>query len=425
MKKLFLTSGLVICLVCPVFADTEVTGSGNECVYDTLGTYTGPSTLVANWEPIVSGAITLDSKKYSSATATSGTTATTAAAPATVYVKFDTSVHNGTPVTTSNEITALTTNAALKGHTFAGFYTAKAGTGTQVINSSGTFLDAAKTQVSTAGGTTTWYAHYTPNISGAITLNSNYYTSSSASTATYTASPAAETTPLYSVYNYGIYTTKPTLSNYTSATKYTQLTTLPQITGYTFGGFYTTKGGTGTQVIDASGSILSAAKTRVTAVNGTKTWYAKWTPNERTITYTCGDKPTGCTSNFTANRSAPAAATLNYDSTYTISAAPDASTSCELPGYHFKEWSCNYNLDTGASGATVYAPGASNTFKVDANVTCKVVWEANSITLTWNDNGATTAHAGGGATCSYDSGITIPTTPPELTGYTFDGWIIE
>lgn len=34
-----------------VFADNPVTGSGTECVYSTLNTYTGPSIIKANWDP--------------------------------------------------------------------------------------------------------------------------------------------------------------------------------------------------------------------------------------------------------------------------------------------------------------------------------------------------------------------------------------
>ena len=49
---------------------------------------------------------------------------------------------------------------------FAGFYTTKATGGTQVIDASGNFTDAAKTQVSTSGGTATWYSRWTEDPNG-------------------------------------------------------------------------------------------------------------------------------------------------------------------------------------------------------------------------------------------------------------------
>ena len=64
-------------------------------------------------------------------------------------------------------------NTDIDGYTYpvVTFYTGKAGSGIQVIKSDKTFADAATTQVTTAGGTATWYAHYTAN-----TYNVTYYT---------------------------------------------------------------------------------------------------------------------------------------------------------------------------------------------------------------------------------------------------------
>jgi len=47
----------------------------------------------------------------------------------------------------------------------------------------------------------------------------------------------------------------------------------------------------------------------------------------------------------------------------------------------------------------------------------------NTSSITWNDQGATTASSGGSATYTNGSSVsTIPTTPPQKTGHTFIGW---
>ncbi len=52
MKKIFLTSGLVLCMACPAFADFASTDTGtvaNSCDYSHLGVYSGPTQLDAIW----------------------------------------------------------------------------------------------------------------------------------------------------------------------------------------------------------------------------------------------------------------------------------------------------------------------------------------------------------------------------------------
>ncbi|MBQ6012267.1 MAG: InlB B-repeat-containing protein, partial [Alphaproteobacteria bacterium] len=462
--------------------------------------------------PNISGAITLDSKKYASTSDTTGTAATTNASAATLYSVYDYAMYTTKPTkanyTTATQYTTLATAPVQTGYTFAGFYTGKAGSGTKVINSDKTFTDAAKTLVTAAGGTATWYAHYTANtynvtyaadgtgctgtsvthtggatynatytpltfgattpvnisgitaktgyhfyqwndgttdrpagtgftwtytsaktltsvckgnISGAIKLDSKKYESSAASSGT---NPTTESNPttVYSVYKQGIYDTLPT-----DAAPGTALTTItvPTLTGYTFGGYYTTKTGTGTQLIDGEGNVLAVANQQVTTAGATPTWYAKWTANKSTITYTCGTKPSGASTNITGT--APSTVTNQaYDAEYTLSST---ANTCALPGYHFNGWSCDYNLATGAHTTTSYAGGASGTFKSTSNVICAAVWEANTIALTWSANGGnaqgggTYAPGAGTDSCTYDGSITLPAVP-EKNGYTFTGWSV-
>ena len=51
-------------------------------------------------------------------------------------------------------------------------------------------------------------------------------------------------------------------------------------------------------------------------------------------------------------------------------------------------------------------------------------YTANTINITWDDNGATTAHSGGASSCTYDSTFNLPTAPSR-TGYTFAGWAVQ
>ena len=76
MKRIFLTSGLVICMACPAFATVDLDASGNaagytnECVEPVLGVYEAdaqnPVQLEAKWTANTSGAITLVSSIYPS-----------------------------------------------------------------------------------------------------------------------------------------------------------------------------------------------------------------------------------------------------------------------------------------------------------------------------------------------------------------------
>ena len=473
---------------------------------------TSDLTLYGACTPNISGKITLDSKRYAASNSSDGTAATTNASAATLYSVYEYGMYKTQPnkgnYTTATKYTALATAPVQTGYTFAGFYTGKAGSGIQVIKSDKTFTDAATTQVTTAGGTDKWYAHYTANtynvtyaadgtgctgtsvthtsgatynatytpltfgattpvnisgitaktgyhfyqwndgttnrpagtgftwtytsaktltsvckgnISGAIKLDSKKYESSTATSGT---NPTTEGNPtaVYSVYKQGIYAALPT-----DAAPGTALTTItvPTLTGYTFGGYYTTKTGTGTQLIDGEGNVLAVANQQVTTAGATPTWYAKWTANTSTITYTCGTKPSGASTNITGT--APSTVTNQaYDAQYTL--ASTANT-CALPGYHFNGWSCDYNLASGAHTTTSYAGGASGTFKSTSNVTCAAVWEANTIDLNWSANGGTaqdgSAYTVGSSSqsCVYDSSLTVPSAPKK-DGYTFTGWTV-
>ena len=113
-------------------------------------------------------------------------------------------------------------------------------------------------------------------ISGAITLNSNRWTSNSASSAVQNASRSASPATVYSKYATGIYTDSG------ANNQISQLTTLPTMSGYIFGGFYTNKATSGSKVVDETGAFTASAKVQVNKIGNTATWYARW------IEKTCG-----------------------------------------------------------------------------------------------------------------------------------------
>ena len=293
-NRILLTSLVAIFAAGPALA-VNITGSGNECNETALGTATGPATVTAKWAGNKSGAITIDSKYYATASTETGTNVTKSATPTPVYTVYGNGttadsngntggVYSAAPTTNdTSKITQLTQNPTYTGYTWGGFYTEKTGTGTQVVDTSGNFTAATRTLYPTTGATATWYAKWTPNTSGAITLDSKYYATSGTATGTAVTTNAAPT-PVYTVYKTSVHSATPV----SDSNKITALSTLPSYTGYSFGGFYTARAGTGTQVIDNTGTFLTASKSQVSSSGGTKTWYAKWTPNDYTVSFNCG-----------------------------------------------------------------------------------------------------------------------------------------
>ena len=169
----------------------------------------------------------------------------------TVYLKYNTGWYSNSGGT--NSISSMSIPSKT-GYDFLGFYTSSSG-GTQIINSSGTFLTTSSALTFTASNTTL-YAHWTPKIL-TISLNGNGATSNG-------------TTTIYLKYNTGWYSNSGATTSISSVT-------IPSRTGYIFNGFYTSTSG-GTQIINSSGSINSG---NLTFRSSNGTLYAQWTP----ITY--------------------------------------------------------------------------------------------------------------------------------------------
>lgn len=111
--------------------------------------------------------------------------------------------------------------------------------------------------------------------------------------------------------------------------------------------------------------------------------------------------------NANGGSGAPSSQTKWKDQALTLSNTKPTRT-----GYSFQGWA------TSASGSVAYAAGASYT--ANAAVTLYAVWKANTYTVSYNANGGTGAP--GNQTKTYGTALTLSSTKPTRTNYTFKGW---
>lgn len=105
---------------------------------------------------------------------------------------------------------------------------------------------------------------------------------------------------------------------------------------------------------------------------------------------------------------APGKQTKWYGSTIKISTVKPTRT-----GYTFQGWG------TSATTTTVrYNPG--DTFGSDTDTTIYAIWKADTYTVSYNANGGTGAP--GNQTKTYGVNLTLSSTKPTRTNYTFKGW---
>lgn len=118
---------------------------------------------------------------------------------------------------------------------------------------------------------------------------------------------------------------------------------------------------------------------------------------------------TSYTVSYNANggSGAPSSQTKWKDQALTLSSTKPTRT-----GYTFQGWA------TSASGSVAYAAGASYT--ANAAVTLYAVWKANTYTVSYNANGG--SGAPGNQTKTYGTALTLSSTKPTRTNYTFKGW---
>lgn len=448
MKKLFLTSGLVLCMAGQASASTPITYGGSPAAYGNSGcnetyldTYQAPASLEAIWNANISGQITLDSNRYeTSSDSTASSTATTQAADASVFSKYQTAMYGSLEDAQAgtNAITGLSTTPVMTGYTFQGFYTGKAGTGTQVIGSNSDYTVDAVEQISTANQTATWYAHWSPK-TATINFDNKRYASVSDSEGTSTGITTAGTSSVVTRYEHGVYADSTTAA---AMTPTISSITAPVMTGYTFGGYWTNKDGTGTQYVSNSGGTLINNLDEWKngeAGNTAGTLYAKWTANSCNITYNATTHSASPSATFTDNNTGPI-----YDSPYSI---PEAAVtlSAAASGYTFVGWTTDSTPNvtrTTATSGTVANPwtwtnGATWT-ETSCPVTVYAAYIANQYTISYNCgapktgstsvvNQAVTGVVAAGSvpvsqTIATGENYTLRANTCTLAGYGFAGW---
>ena len=165
--------------------------------------------------------------------------------------------------------------------------------------------------------------------------------------------------------------------------------TTPTRTGYTFNGWNTNSGGTGTNY--AAGANYTA--------NASVTLYAKWTANKYTVTL---------------NQQGGSGGSSSVQATY--NANMPSMTKPTRTGYTFQGY-----YDATSGGTQYYkADGSSaRTWNKTSNATLYARWTANTYTITLDPQGG----AGGtaSATATFDANMPAATMPTR-TGYTFQGY---
>ena len=321
----------------------------------------------------------------------------------------------------------LTANGFTKtGHSFSGWNTKSSGSGTSYKNK-----QSVKNLTSANGATITLYAKWTPN-KYTVSYDANGGSGAPADqTKTYGVNlTLSSTKPTRTGYTFVKWNTKAdgTGTNYNSGSQYTGNSNLnlyavwtpikytvkydvnggsgapgdqtktygvaltlsstkPTRTGYTFSKWNTKADGTGTNY--NSGAKYTS--------NANLTLYAVWTPITYTVTY-----------NANGGSGAPSNQTKTYGVALTLSSTKPTRT-----GYTFSKW------NTKADGTgTNYNRGAKYTS--NANLTLYAVWTPITYTVTYNANGG--SGAPGNQTKTYGVALTLSSTKPTRTGYTFVKW---
>ena len=182
-----------------------------------------------------------------------------------------------------------------------------------------------------------------------------------------TGAPAAQTTE--SIYDTVLSTVKPTR------------------TGYSFGGWALTS--TAGTAAYTSGSTYSG--------RSSVTLYAVWNSIGYIVTY-----------NANGGSGAPSLQSKTYGQTITLSSARPTRS-----GYTFLGW----GTSSGATYAS-YSPGAS--YSGNSDLFLYAVWQTDSYTVSYNANGGSGAPSS--QTKNRGTTLTLSSTVPTRSGYTFKGW---
>jgi len=166
----------------------------------------------------------------------------------------------------------------------------------------------------------------------------------------------------------------------------------PSKEGYNFKGWYTNSGFKPSSKIEKiPGDYLKNV-----------TLYAKWNKNALIITYNGNNNTGGNT---------PATTQIYYNKTKKVEKNTFIRT-----GYKFKGWKGNNGKNYNAGDKI------KNTSKANKTLVLKARWEANTYTVKFNGNGASSGSMKE-ITCTYDQEKVLPQNAFKKDGYVFTGWV--
>ncbi len=179
----------------------------------------------------------------------------------------------------------------------------------------------------------------------------------------------------------------PSSQTKTYGTALTLSSTVPTRTGYTFLGWSTSSTAT-VATWSAGGSYTT---------NASDTLYAVWELNSYTVSYSAN-----------GGSGAPSSQTKYYGTTLVLSSTVPTRT-----GYTFNGW----NTNSGGTG-TSYAAGGNYT--ANAAATLYAQWTQITYTISYDANGGSGAPSN--QTKYYGTTLTLSSTVPTWSGYTFKNW---
>ena len=196
--------------------------------------------------------------------------------------------------------------------------------------------------------------------------------------------------------------------------------TVPQKTGYTFGGYYTDEGGIGTQIIAANGNVNASAGGGSTYTNASKQWkyagnitlYAKWTQTVDLLKNTgSSDGSVTVTYNVAGTASFSAAVKAGWTCTGYWTTSSGGYKVIEADGT-LAEYSSNISSYINSDGKWIHT-GATELY---------AQWEANLYTVTFYKNDLSATGSMDAQLFEYGTAQNLSTCTFERTGYSFVGW---
>ena len=190
--------------------------------------------------------------------------------------------------------------------------------------------------------------------------------------------------------------------------------TAPTRSGYDFGGFYTSTGGSGSQVINSSNAWQTNISNYVDAngrwiKNDACTLYAKWTEKTYSLTFKHDGNGTIKVGGTTVNSGSTAS--VNHVTTKALVATPNT-------GYNFSKWTLSgSNTSAVTIGSTSTASTTIKATNTGATVTANFTPKTYTITLDKNGGASN-----GSATATYNSNSVTNATYPTRTDYRCNGY---